>query len=147
MFVCDSQPADGTAGIALLVDEPFSEKHMRIARIGIAALVSVCLVGCASQPLSRSEAQAALINLAESKGTPLALTVPGLRSGNIRYVTGKEEGISPGIWDVDLSKKTFLFLAANDRSFHSYGGVFRKVRDEWKAEITEENSSHGLPNH
>lgn len=142
----DGQPADGTAVIEILIDEPFGEKRMKTARIGIAALASVCLIGCASQPLSRSEALAALINLAESKDTPLVLTVPGLRSGDIRYVTGQEEGISPGIWDVDLSKTTFLFLTAHDRSFHSYGGVFRKVRGEWKVDITEENISHGVPN-
>ena len=78
---------------------------MNTVRIGIVTLVSFCLVGCVSQPLSRSDAQRALIRLAESKGTPLALAIPGLKSGNIRCVTGKEEGISPGIWDVNLSNR------------------------------------------
>lgn len=119
---------------------------MNTVRTGIVALALVCLVGCSSQTLSRSDAQATLIELAESRGKPLALTVPGLRSGNIRYMTGREEGISPGIWNVNLSKKTFLFLVANDSIFHSYSGVFQKTQGKWQAVIVEENSGHRLPN-
>jgi hypothetical protein len=120
--------------------EEFRKIPMRVVVTGIAVLISTMLGECDSQTLSRSDAQAALITLCEGKGMPLTLTIPGLKSGHIRYFTGKLEGISPGIWYVDLSKRTFLFVVASpsDQYFYSCSGVFKKSRGEWKAEVTGE---------
>jgi hypothetical protein len=115
---------------------------------GILFLAAASIAGCSSQPLSHSDAKAALISLVEAQDKPIfSLTIPGLRSGvTIRYVTGKEEGISSGTWHVDLSKKTFLFLAADDTFYYSCSGVFCNTEGEWQAEIETENEADAPPN-
>ena len=89
------------------------------------------------ESLSRADVQEALITLAEAQGLPLDLSIPDLRAGRrIRYLPDNEEGVSPGTWNVDLSKRTFLWFLGGDRIYLEIRGVFQKDGAKWKAVIT-----------
>jgi hypothetical protein len=96
----------------------------------------------ASNALTRSDVQAALIKLAESKGKPLSLTIPALQSGRIHYESGKEEGILDKIWTVDLSRRTFIIVGASDHEFLMWQGEFRNIDGVWVAVVDEESHGH-----